>query len=41
MTSRPYPIRDQLTDAIGLLLLCVVVFPPLFIAADWLRHGVL
>lgn len=39
MTSRPYPLSQQLTDAIGLLLLCVVVIPPLFIAADWLRYG--
>lgn len=35
MTSRPYPIKSQLTDAIGLLLLCLVLFPIIFILADW------
>ncbi len=34
-----YPIRSQLADAIGLLLLCVVVFPIIFILADWARYG--
>lgn len=40
MTSRPYPLKSQLTDAIGLLLLCVVVGIPTLSLAYWLRFDV-
>lgn len=39
MTPAPYPIRRQLADALGPLLVTALIFPPLFIAADWLRYG--
>jgi hypothetical protein len=35
----PYAIRRQIADALGLLLLMALIFPPIFIAADWLRYG--
>ncbi|GEM_PF-6362398 len=37
MTSHPYPVRAQLTDAIGLLLLCVW-FLGILLYAEWLRY---
>lgn len=37
MISRPYPVSQQLTDAIGLLLLCVVVGMPILALAYWMR----
>jgi len=30
-------LHSDLTDAFGLLVLAIVLFPPLFILADWLR----
>lgn len=32
-------IREQLVEALALMAVIVVAFPPLFIAADWLRYG--
>lgn len=37
MTSADYPISRQIADAIGLLLLIVLISPPLFELAHWLR----
>lgn len=35
MTPASYPIRRQIADALGLLLLTALIFPPIFILADW------
>lgn len=32
-------LREQLSEALTLLLVMVVAFPIIFIAADWLRYG--
>lgn len=33
------PVRKQIRDMAGLLMLMVVTFPPTFMAADWLRYS--
>lgn len=39
MTPAKYPIRHQIADVLGLLLLMALIFPPIFILADWARYG--
>jgi hypothetical protein len=33
----PYAIRRQIADALGLLLVMALIFPPIFELAHWLR----
>lgn len=39
MTPDEYPKSRQIADALGLLLVMVLIFPPIFILADWARYG--
>lgn len=34
----PAPLSHQIASATGLLLVMALAFPPLFLAAEWLRY---